>query len=683
MSNLSRLIRRKTKSGTSIPAIVVDVFYDKASVRLANNGSLMRNLKVIGGPVTIGDPVDVDFTTPVPTVVVISKAGISLDDVTTLINASQSPSMLGGFSWQLLLFLGGVLSNIYNADATGLTTALVDAGPGSVILVPACEIIGDFTIPESVEIVGISQERSILIGTITGSNWTVIDNLKIEGSITGIASDYIQVKHCHVYNIAGAAIATPSTATIHIHQSIIQGSTYAISNSGITKIFHSGVYGETDWFSGNVSTYCVTEVIPILPPYNYIYRNFWNNNNAFYSPSINSVIMDKLASIPTSPTTTQIFTTTPASSNYPNNIIRLGRYIYYYDRSATNRVRIIEYNLDNATTVTLNVLDIDYTPPVNLNYAGLVNRKILVRWPGSVNGQHVTYLLDFAAETSTSYIAFDESAGSETWYSPNGVLVWENSNNDLMVCVFGVYENTTNKGIYTVTKNYTQSSSQVLNSLICHATRTSTVTLFSNWSLLNNRKAVLPVSIDPFATNGLVMCYVLDIVTETLSKITYELSEDRAITGYSSAPDHDEQVVYCEISGFNQQHLWRIDPYAETIAAHYTAPDSNTIDIYGSRWKAYFYIGVYDALYDCTTKTPVLSITEPSTGFTLSDGTCQHIGDEDLRLWYWDGNGNIVGKSINDDTLVTLVTSITDPGGAGRIVLVQIGDMFVVIKRNP
>src|SRR3990172_5082106 len=106
MSNLSRLIRRKTKSGTSIPAIVVDVFYDKASVRLANNGSLMRNLKVIGGPVTIGDPVDVDFTTPVPTVVVISKAGISLDDVTTLINASQSPSMLGGFSWQLLLFLG-------------------------------------------------------------------------------------------------------------------------------------------------------------------------------------------------------------------------------------------------------------------------------------------------------------------------------------------------------------------------------------------------------------------------------------------------------------------------------------------------------------------------------------------------------------------------------------------------
>lgn len=67
---LAKDIRASVKSGASIQAQVVDVFFGKASVRLLRNGQLLRKLDVIGGPVTIGQTVNVDYTTSTPTIVV-------------------------------------------------------------------------------------------------------------------------------------------------------------------------------------------------------------------------------------------------------------------------------------------------------------------------------------------------------------------------------------------------------------------------------------------------------------------------------------------------------------------------------------------------------------------------------------------------------------------------------------
>lgn len=70
MSRLAKDIRSNIKSGASLPAVVVDVFFGKASVRVLRNGQILRHLDVVGGPVSKGQQVSIDHTTSKPTVVV-------------------------------------------------------------------------------------------------------------------------------------------------------------------------------------------------------------------------------------------------------------------------------------------------------------------------------------------------------------------------------------------------------------------------------------------------------------------------------------------------------------------------------------------------------------------------------------------------------------------------------------
>jgi hypothetical protein len=45
------------------------------------NGAIVHNLRVIGGPVDIGDEVSVDYTTPEPTIIAVSKSWLTDDDL--------------------------------------------------------------------------------------------------------------------------------------------------------------------------------------------------------------------------------------------------------------------------------------------------------------------------------------------------------------------------------------------------------------------------------------------------------------------------------------------------------------------------------------------------------------------------------------------------------------------------
>lgn len=66
---LRRPIRQSQKSGVYVYADVEDINLGYATVRLANNGTRMTNLPVLGGAVTIGERVIIDYSSGVPPLV--------------------------------------------------------------------------------------------------------------------------------------------------------------------------------------------------------------------------------------------------------------------------------------------------------------------------------------------------------------------------------------------------------------------------------------------------------------------------------------------------------------------------------------------------------------------------------------------------------------------------------------
>ena len=206
MSKLTRDIRRSTKQSGRVPAVVVDVFYGRASVKLAGNGMIMRNLSVIGGPVVAGDVVGVDFMTPEPTVVAQSQEGLTLADVLALLDDELSKS--GAFVWQILTFAQGTVINSYPSDASGLADAFTDTGDGGTVMIPPTDFGGDFTCQDGCSIIGISQRNTRILGSLTmggGSitNMTVVNagssSSQIEALIVDATQDETEIWGCRFY----------------------------------------------------------------------------------------------------------------------------------------------------------------------------------------------------------------------------------------------------------------------------------------------------------------------------------------------------------------------------------------------------------------------------------------------------------------------------------------------------
>lgn len=91
MNRIGRSFRSATKRATQYPAVVVDTHGTRASVRLSGNGAILHNLAVIGGNVDVGEAVQVDYTTPEPTVVAVSKTWATEDDLYRLLKKYQIP----------------------------------------------------------------------------------------------------------------------------------------------------------------------------------------------------------------------------------------------------------------------------------------------------------------------------------------------------------------------------------------------------------------------------------------------------------------------------------------------------------------------------------------------------------------------------------------------------------------
>ena len=249
MSQLQKQIRSSVKSGSSVPAIVVDVFYSKATIQLSGNGAIMRNLSVIGGPVSVGQIVEVDFTTPVPTVVAKGGEWASIDDLSKAIAGLGELSMSGAFTWQILTFSQGVIENSYGPDSDGLQSALNDLEDG-VIYIPAVTITGDFSTYNNINLVGMHRDKTIIQGTLELPGG--LTNLSIQNMVN--SSDDVYALKC----VAKTANANIDNCYIYCSNDGV-GNAYGVWLEGSKHIRFSGCHLEGAAAAGGYGIYISDE----------------------------------------------------------------------------------------------------------------------------------------------------------------------------------------------------------------------------------------------------------------------------------------------------------------------------------------------------------------------------------------------------------------------------------------
>ena len=273
---LSRAIKTSTKSGISVPATVVDLFYGRASVKLSGNGALMRRLEIIGGPVSVGQKVRVDFTTPEPTVVAVGQEGLTIEDMQDWLRRNQDMAWGSSGLTQITISLyhNGALFSMYESSVSGLGQAILDSLAGDAIWLPEVDLEGDFTLVPGTDLVGISSRQTIIRGLVVMEPGCLLENLTVmkqensSSSITAVRAqntnltlDLIhKIKGCEIYGYqCGAGTAVGITVAdaytqLEVENSTIEGDSvrglgYTFSNNGgIVTVTHSNYYGKTDVF---------------------------------------------------------------------------------------------------------------------------------------------------------------------------------------------------------------------------------------------------------------------------------------------------------------------------------------------------------------------------------------------------------------------------------------------------
>jgi hypothetical protein len=274
---LSRVIKTSTKSGISVPATVVDLFYGRASVKLSGNGALMRRLEIVGGPVSVGQRVKVDFTTPEPTVVAVGQEGLTVEDMEDWLrkNKDMAWGSAGLTQITISLYHDGSLFSMYESSVSGLGQAIADSEAGDAIWLPEVDLEGDFTLMPETDLVGISSRQSIIRGTIyqdigcTLENLTVIraDNSGADVEAVEVVSPTIdsdspsKIKGCEIYGFqCGAGNATGilisgAACRLVVENTTIEGDSksglgYAFSGIGgsETTVLHCHYYAKTEYF---------------------------------------------------------------------------------------------------------------------------------------------------------------------------------------------------------------------------------------------------------------------------------------------------------------------------------------------------------------------------------------------------------------------------------------------------
>jgi hypothetical protein len=219
MSRISRSVRRAIKEGSLFPAIIVEYGGGRASARLSTNGAIYTNLEVVGGTPKRNDPCWIDFSTSTPYIIVEhaqeqasavvvppkpSRANVGSKTTT---GTSGSSGSVGGAAYGVILYAAGVVKAAYDANQSGLSSAISESTNGDAIFLPNGTIGGDHTIPTGVSLFGLTRYGAVLSGQITLSGGNYIENLSMSGSGASnrvVVTGDVTIRSCDIDQFNGS-----------------------------------------------------------------------------------------------------------------------------------------------------------------------------------------------------------------------------------------------------------------------------------------------------------------------------------------------------------------------------------------------------------------------------------------------------------------------------------------------
>lgn len=480
-TSLSRKINDSIKQGKLMPAVVVDVFNKRATIQLSGNGALLHNLRVIGGPVDKLQKVDVDFTTPEPTVVAISKEWVTSDELEKALKALTADSIEQKLRFDIVLFSGGGAQDQYPPTAEGLSSAVDAAGNGDVIFLPDVDIEIDLTIPEYVTLRGVSKRQSIIRGSITFSSGVSFENLcLLQGRFTseevvGITVPAVTsktfIRHCeiHGYNCSdGNAVAVDlaAGAKLEIEHSVVIGdaanaSAWAVRGvAGSTcRISNGQVFGKTDVYTGTgIYEYSNLEFESEIARGCIVsgeLRNGASVSNSVYNTLVPAGAILDPSGIVTEPYFKEIYDSVLNLYVGGTPVLRVGDYIYFIDMDgfagSNGQVIVTEYDIVNDTSKSLNAGTYYTLTGRDIICAG-DNRKIYAAFRSTFSTVEIDVIeCDFENDTVTNIKTWEDGDEPGFYDNPRGIYCLQDTSGNLHLVLFGQWENTNNTNVNTIT----------------------------------------------------------------------------------------------------------------------------------------------------------------------------------------------------------------------------------------
>lgn len=476
---LSKRVGDTLRSGRLMPAIVVDVFQDKATVRLGGTGSVLRGLDVIGGPVEAGQSVHVDFTTPTPTIVFKSKEGLTSSDLATALKKLSEEGISGETQIRITLFSGGGIVDMFDPSASGLTSALLTASNGDVIFCPDIDVETDCTIPDGISVVGISSRQTIIRGKVTLGLDTSLENLSVIAAVrtanevnaivapgTGLPS-WIKDCEIHAYNcgtgIANAVKIAADTDRLQITNSVIvadaaeNSTAHAFDGAGgVCYVSDSRVYsksaenfnGTTFYVHSNISH--VSEIdracVPVVSE---------DPKQMRYSPT-----PEKHGSMPrqawSSVTKYQFIDELTGYYHQDGTIAKYEEFVYHDFTNGSSGNRTIR----EVRTTDGNTIDVVLWTGAPYGYTlertvAVTKRELNVLYHNTSTGKIRVYKVNFETETSVMVFETDDEldAGDPVTgigykdVSNLGMIHVKADDGDLYLVIFGIYSEFTREDI--------------------------------------------------------------------------------------------------------------------------------------------------------------------------------------------------------------------------------------------
>ena len=702
--------RTANQRGSLVNATVVNVFFDQVAIQLSGGGAILHGLRLIGGPVKAGDSVQVDFTTNPPLVIAKGNAYLSADDLEAALKKLNAGLTGGKTRFDIMLFSGGGVSEIYSPTIEGLVAAVAAAGSGDLVVLPDIDITTDLTLSQGVALSGLSSRQSIIRGTITLSQDCTLENLCVinaqeaDTEVNAVIAQGVGfpswIKGCeiHAYNcgsgLANAIKIQSDTELLQVTDSVVVGDSKLNANAhafsgeagvsgeaGTCKIFNCRLYsksathydGNAFYEYSNIGTVTELERACILPEDTNIFSSKWQVD---HGENLYSV---RAQSVPVTPVATQFET-----DNDPGvgSVVRWGDYLYYRKPVNTTDVDMVEYQISTATKTYVKACDSTYV--LTPTRVVVEERKLLVLGP-SVGGSTklAFYLLDFSFEVSELYHEFEtEFIDTATIQELAAAPAFESvrlKNGDLMVVAWGTYDRTdldlseTSRGVYWYVKNWTQDGPWQLIKRLSLPSYVDAPIFEAFSTIVDNKYFCVIAEVDPgnAYTTNVVPFHVLNLETLDDDSVEYELpsyySASVWVRWENMGADNENLLAFAsgKYANGSNENYWTFSFNPVTLDITLTGIASSG-HLYSLTSKTnYYHIlsngdGTLDLIRTHDEQVMWDNFSYPVGGFTPNVMVAKSV-DDNGRIWFYERSDNTIkGILLTDqDDILSFASQIT------------------------